>query len=158
MVGGGEGQEIILMQFIIWFWNYGMGVYNNMVIQGLVSWDKEYIIFKGIWFSIIDVQVMMRMVVYQLEEVLYKDLFFCNDFFDQFLVEFGLFEILWGEFLDNVVDGMISYLFVDKLFQYDRGVSKGWVVWRILQDKVLSNMQIILVVQDSMELNVKVVY
>jgi hypothetical protein len=65
MVGGGEGWEMTLTQFIIRLRNFGMAVQNNTAAYGLVSWDnsREELIYKGTCLSVLDVQAMMRLAV-----------------------------------------------------------------------------------------------
>ncbi|OHE93923.1 hypothetical protein CORC01_10822 [Colletotrichum orchidophilum] len=99
-------------------------------------WDKsrEELLYRGTHLGVLDVQAMMKVGVWQLETVLYKDLLFFGAFSEQSWAKLGLPTIPRAELLDNAADERVGRSLVDRLFQRDGGVSRGWVIKKIVQD------------------------
>lgn len=81
-----------------------------------------------------------------------------TEFSEQSPAELGLPGILWDELLDNAADEAIGHSFIDKLFQRDRGASKGWVIKKTLQDNCLRSKWVKSMNDSGVELNPRSAY
>ncbi|KAF4995459.1 hypothetical protein FDECE_12796 [Fusarium decemcellulare] len=136
LVGGAEGWDTTPTQFIIRLRNYGMATDQTRAVSGAVAWEGEDIIHKGIRLNVLGVQSMLHTALRRAERLLYKNLLFCQEYYDEPPVALGLPEIPWSELIDNAADAAIGHSLARALIQM-LPESNGWVFRKVWADASL---------------------
>lgn len=135
LIEDGRGRKPTPARWLIQLRQYGLAKQNSTATAGAVSWDGDYIRFKGIRLCVADISGMIHSAVLQCRKMLFENLLYLPES-DRVAAELGLPSIPWDSIIDDPANDSVGYWFGRELLER-LPYTRSWLFKKIWQNRRL---------------------